>query len=682
MQAASLIITISYVIGVISLITHNAISKDKDEGFYYILMYFVFAAVGSMMISFRTVLSPFLSIVVANSIVVLGYISLLVGLRKIYSHKNYRFFYFAYLFSFVLFFVIFLYIFPLTIVRVAIFNVYVIITLLFSLYSLLIKDEGKSVNEVMSLSIILVLFFVTLRLFLNIVFQESATEFIQYERDPLFIVFIGISNIFLISGYFSIQNDLKSIELVKKEEFQSNLLSNLSGFVYVIDVTNEFVVEFLSEGFYPITGYQVNDFLKNQQIHLHDLLNIKEKKDVIQKVDNSIHNHQTSEYNMKRIDGNEIWVLDKYVIHFKNNQVSRIEGFVTDITSIKQMESKLEHLSFHDQLTGLYNRRFFEEEMSRLDTSRNVPISIILADLNALKLYNDSLGHITGDEVLKLAGKALKDACRDDDIITRWGGDEFAIILPKTTYKQSLIIMERIYNQTKEQNKTHLPISLSMGASTKISKDIKLESVFNHAEKRMYQNKRINQDDNRIEIVKTIFKELEKKNPKIVEHSKRVSRFAKQISKQMNLSNEQQDEIEIMGLYHDIGYISIDERLLSTTKTFEHDELEMIKPHSKVSSRILSAVPKYSNIIKGVLYHHERIDGMGYPNHLTGTDIPLESKILAVADAYDAMVNHREYKPKLSHSEAIMELENNINTQFDKGIVEVVKNMIQEDIVI
>lgn len=160
-----------------------------------------------------------------------------------------------------------------------------------------------------------------------------------------------------------------------------------------------------------------------------------------------------------------------------------------DVTQKREAIRDIEYLGYHDKLTGLYNRRFYEEEIRRLDTGRNLPLTIVMGDANGLKLINDSFGHATGDELLKKAAKAIKNGCRSDDIIARLGGDEFVAILPNTDKAEAEIVTNRIQDNLLGDKLNGIPISISFGHGTKKDLDQDIQEIFKHAEDDMYKQK-------------------------------------------------------------------------------------------------------------------------------------------------------------------------------------------------
>ena len=164
-------------------------------------------------------------------------------------------------------------------------------------------------------------------------------------------------------------------------------------------------------------------------------------------------------------------------------------GITRDITEKKKAEEKIRYLSFHDTLTGLYNRAYFDEELKRLDTERQLPMTIVMGDVNGLKLLNDAYGHDKGDLLLKKISAILQESFRKEDITSRWGGDEFITILPKTSTKDTTSIIKRIKEKCRKRSTADMPLSISLGVSTKKSPSEDIEKTLKEAEDKMYKNK-------------------------------------------------------------------------------------------------------------------------------------------------------------------------------------------------
>lgn len=370
-------------------------------------------------------------------------------------------------------------------------------------------------------------------------------------------------------------------------------------------------------------------------------------------------------------NGTEISIEDSAAPIFENNNITGAVIVFRDYTEKKEKQEKIEYLSYHDQLTGLYNRYFFEEELKRLDIEQNLPFTIAMLDVNGLKLTNDAFGHMMGDELLKIVAETLKKECRDDDIIARIGGDEFILLLPKTDYNDVELIIKRIYSGIETARLDNIIISVSIGWDTKTFKEQQMMDIFVKAEEHMYGRKLIESQSMRKETLQVIMKTLNETNERERIHSEKVSKISRKIGEIMNFDEKVLKELETAGLMHDIGKIAINNSVLNKPGKLTNFEYEEIKRHSEIGYQILKSVDKYSNLANYILSHHERWDGNGYPQGLKGKEIPDISRIIAVADAYEAMIADRPYKKSLSREEAIQELKRYAGIQFDPDIISV-----------
>ncbi|WP_243135723.1 HD domain-containing phosphohydrolase [Acetobacterium tundrae] len=349
----------------------------------------------------------------------------------------------------------------------------------------------------------------------------------------------------------------------------------------------------------------------------------------------------------------------------------KVAGTIQDITENKLKEAKIINLSFRDQLTGLYNRRFYEEELLRLDTKKNLPLTILMGDINGLKLINDSFGHDMGDELIKKVAKVVSKACPSDAVISRVGGDEFIVLLPKSDAIEAEKILKRIKDLSLKETVGSLNISISFGYEMKINENDQIKNVFKKAEDQMYHRKLFESPSMRGKAVVTIIKTLYEKNKREEQHSHRVSKLCERLGEVLGLSEYKIEELKTVGLLHDIGKIAIDERILNKPGKLTDDEWKEIKRHSEIGYRILSTVHEMSEMAEYVLAHQERWNGTGYPKGLKGEEIPLESRIIAIADAYDAMTSERSYRSKMPAEAVLKELQENAGIQFDPELVSV-----------
>ena len=341
-----------------------------------------------------------------------------------------------------------------------------------------------------------------------------------------------------------------------------------------------------------------------------------------------------------------------------------------DISERKKSEDNIKYLSFHDHLVLLYNRRFFEEELARLDTKRQLPISIIMGDLNGLKLINDVFGHNEGDNLLVRTAEILKKVCRSDDILARWGGDEFVILLPKTSAQDSEEIVVRIIKECKKTSSQKIPVSLSLGAATKEAAAQSIQLIAIDAENNMYKNKLAQKESISSSIIFALDQALYEKSNETKEHTDRIHDLAIKLGKSVNLHVSQLDEISLLASLHDIGKVAIPEKILMKKGAITEKEWAVIKRHPEIGFNIANASPQIAHIAKPILSCHENFDGSGYPLGLAGESIPLISRIILITDAYDVMTTGRAYKEPMSKNDAVMELKRCAGTQFDPVLVD------------
>jgi len=344
---------------------------------------------------------------------------------------------------------------------------------------------------------------------------------------------------------------------------------------------------------------------------------------------------------------------------------------VNNAMELMKRNEEIKYLSYHDVLTGLYNRRFYEEEIIRVNSKEKLPISIIMGDINGLKLINDAFGHEEGDNLLKIAADTIQCMCRRDDIVARWGGDEFIILLPKTSREEATEIVKKIKDLYAKQQINGIAGSISFGWDTKGDMAEDIIKVLKNAEDYMYRNKTLEKESVRSNMIITILTTLHEKNPREELHSKRVSEICQNIGKVMGLSEIEVHKLKVGGLLHDIGKIAIAEEILNKPGKLTEQEWDEIKRHPEIGYRILCSSYEMLELAEGMLSHHEKWDGTGYPKGLKGEEIPKISRIIGLADSYDAMTSERSYRKALGEEVVIREIHENAGTQFDPEIAKI-----------
>lgn len=355
-----------------------------------------------------------------------------------------------------------------------------------------------------------------------------------------------------------------------------------------------------------------------------------------------------------------------------NNNIGHVMT-MNDIGDAKRREREILYLTYHDVLTGLYNRTFFEEQLKLLDSERKLPLSVIMGDVNGLKLTNDVFGHIEGDRLLKTISKVLKNTCRHDDIIARWGGDEFIVLMPNTNDQQTHLVMNRIISGIekvyKNKEVTTIMPSLSLGYGTKNTMNDDIFDAIKIAESNMYKRKMLTTSSVYSSIISSMKNALYEKSSETEEHANRLYQNCKKVASHYNLDSTEENELELFAMLHDIGKIGISDEILNKKGPLTDEEWQEMYRHPEIGYRIANSSKELKGIAKYILSHHEKFDGTGYPRHLVGYEIPLLSRILSVSDAYDAMTNDRTYREKMTKQEAFAELRKGAGTQFDPDIV-------------
>jgi len=462
---------------------------------------------------------------------------------------------------------------------------------------------------------------------------------------------------------------------VEKNRYLSTLVSIGDG-VMVVGLNER--IEMINKVCSELTGWSEEEAKGTYYKDVFNLSHENPEHDMIDPVAAVLKSGITHELSnhalLTSLDG-KVYMIEDSASPVKNSQ-NEMLGVVLvfrDATQKLKQRRQIEYLSFHDALTGLYNRRFFEEEMKRLDVPRNYPLTIIMADLNGLKLTNDAFGHYEGDKLLKQTANLFRAHLTVEDVASRWGGDEFAILMPQTTSEEAGKVVQKIIQGANESNTDQTILSIAFGWETKTHSSMDLEQVFRSAEEYMYKKKISESQGARGLTIKTIINTLFEKSPREEGHSKRVRELAVCLAKALNLPQHKIDDIATLGLLHDIGKIIVSSEILEKPGRLTEAEFDQIKKHPAIGYRMLTATSEFSSIADGVLSHHERWDGKGYPKGIKGDDIPIESRIIAIADAYDAMTSSRPYRKEgMSLVKARQELMNGAGTQFDPDIINLI----------
>jgi diguanylate cyclase (GGDEF)-like protein/PAS domain S-box-containing protein len=347
-----------------------------------------------------------------------------------------------------------------------------------------------------------------------------------------------------------------------------------------------------------------------------------------------------------------------------------------DITERKKAEEKLAYLSLHDPLTGVSNRAFFEQKMK----IAQVPSGIIICDVDGLKLVNDTLGHDYGDRLLRAASAILKSCFRTHDVLARIGGDEFAVLV---SMKHACVI-EKIVRRLRASIDSHnagnpeAPLSMSIGYATTDDVTRGIQEVFKEADNNMYRDKMQRGQVIREFFLRSLVRSMKRRRIVSDEENSRLQRLAADLAKAVGLEEKSVETVRLLARYHDLGMVGVRDEILQKPGALSDDERKDLRRHCETGHRIAQSVPELMALAGLILRHHEWWNGKSYPLGVKGRDIPMECRVLAVAEAYDAMTHERPFRKTRSHAEALEELKACAGTQFDPDIVKAFIAMMAE----
>lgn len=379
-------------------------------------------------------------------------------------------------------------------------------------------------------------------------------------------------------------------------------------------------------------------------------------------------NAYIDEVQQRHEKGHLLWV--EISSRYRFNAFGEVElvGVSRNIEERKCQEDRVLYLSYYDQLTGLHNRRYYEEQLAVMDCEEHLPLSLVLADVNGLKLTNDAFGHYAGDHLLIEVAKQLATLKREGDVLARIGGDEFVFVLPNTTGEDAEALVSTVQKMLRAAKINDMEPSISLGWATKTQGDQNIEDVFTRAEDFMYKRKLMESRSMKNKTIKYILQKFYKAMPHEKSHGLAVRDICKQFSVYLGLSDAEVQDMGTLGLLHDIGKVGMDRKWISSQCPLVPEQWNEIKRHPEIGYQILRSTPDYAHLADYCLSHHERFDGEGYPRKLKGEMIPLQARILSIVEAYVYMTQSRPYKKEITPEVALDIIEKASGRQFDPEI--------------
>jgi diguanylate cyclase (GGDEF)-like protein/PAS domain S-box-containing protein len=361
---------------------------------------------------------------------------------------------------------------------------------------------------------------------------------------------------------------------------------------------------------------------------------------------------------------------------------SLIHGVVMVFRSCIQerMHSKrVDFIMAHDSMTGLYNRWYMEEVIHDYALNPQKACAIIMGDLNGLKLINDAFGHQEGDKYIQKTASIIMACCSPDDIIGRWGGDEFLVVSPNATQEETEQKIQKITQMSDEETSATVRISISMGYAMKCPSDTDIQGIIRSAEQWAYRKKLMTGESFRNSVINALSSTLSAKSEETEDHTKRLQANCARIGEIIGISAQELDELKLFSILHDIGKVGIKDDILKKPAALTDTEMLEMQKHVEIGYHIARNNIDLAPIAEYILSHHERWDGKGYPRNLVGEEIPLPARILSVVDAYDAMTHDRIYRKAIPEEAAVREIIVNAGTQFDPHIARVfVEQVLQQ----
>lgn len=490
--------------------------------------------------------------------------------------------------------------------------------------------------------------------------EEKITNQKSYSRDSI----IGLGETSFRKNYYpELQKKIRDLEKINARN--EAIISAIPDVMLVCDLEGNITP------FIDLSGRKDN------------LLSmIIENKNIMHILQDSIQGMEDSQSflvkEMEMVSGKEIVYMES---RFQRSESQEILIMIRDMTERIRMEQRLLNLAERDNLTNLYNRRSFEEILNRYNGREVNNIAVLSIDINGLKFTNDTLGHLAGDKMIVDSAKLIYSIFCEVGHVSRIGGDEFAVVLENIAEYKVIEMLSLLSLEVEQYNLTSQIISLSIAYGYSHHKDglADMEYMFQLADNQMYENKLQNKENSRRMQIDKFMKALEEKDYIATGHISRMAESAALIGLRAKLRIDQLNHLSYLIKYHDIGKVGISDHILMKPTKLNKEEWVVMKTHSAIGERIAMELPELKEIAPLILHHHEKWDGSGYPSGLKNEEIPIECRIMAIVESFDAMTNERPFHKIKSEDEAIHEIISFKGIYYDPELVDIFVRIKQID---
>ena len=552
---------------------------------------------------------------------------------------------------------------------------YIFYGILIMLLLIIWRRSTGFIREKKQISIILTCGFSALAIAIP---YEMLSELVLYTPDfaEVFLLTIILGIWLAITRY----NFIGISELIKSEE----IIDKVNDFVFIADWKKNIIK--VNNSLLVNLGFNKSELIGKQYLKLfNEGFNPSEFF-----LDNCDDN--TYECDMVTASGNSIPVVVRpRVIRDLSGDTAGVLVICKDMRIVRELqvevtqrmkkEMQLNYLGMHDALTGLHNRTYFEQEIQKLEQSGRKTIGIMICDVDGLKIINDTLGHVKGDELLKKTTRLLLETRLERIVIARIGGDEFALILPDCSPEQLCNEENRIKDSVEQYNSKNrgIPLSISTGSAFSSDRRKSIYTLYKEADNNMYMEKLSHKGSVRNITIQALSNMMKARDFTTQDHIDRMGELTNIFGMKAGLNTEQLNTLGLLVQFHDIGKVGIPDIILFKPSHLTAEEMEEMKKHSEIGYKIAFATPDIAPIADLILKHHERWDGTGYVLGLKGNKIPLECRLVSIIDAFDAMTNDRPYRKAMDIDFALKEIAQNAGTQFDPELAYLFIEMVTKD---